>query len=162
MKSDYCDHCGTLFDTPESVSFGNVEIVAGELRCNGEKYHIAKQAHVMLRVLFRRKMISKEAWFAAVWGGDSDVEIKSVDVYLVRIRRFLREIGADFEIMTNWGTGYQLRLLSDPMPDRRHIHKSRGGRPAKVVEPTPTQDRKQESVRERLFQRRLRRQSYRR
>lgn len=111
MKSDYCPHCGTLFDMPETeITFGNMTLT-DRIYVEKVEYLLAPTAIKMLRVLFLRKLATREAIFAAVWGGDSEVDCKIVQQYICRLRRLLKAFGADFEIVTEWGIGYKLRPI---------------------------------------------------
>jgi DNA-binding winged helix-turn-helix (wHTH) protein len=161
LKTDYCEHCGTLVDRPAQVlSFGNAIVTSDQILIDGNAFRMPPQPHRVLRTIMLRPMLSREALFGAIWGGDSDNEIKIVDVQLCHVRRFLREHGADFGIDTIWGTGYRLRLLKDP-PPVSFSPNLKPRRKAVEREVTPTQENKTLTLRARMQARRERRKSYR-
>ena len=66
-------------------------------------------------LLVHRGVSSREHIFAVVWGADSDIEIKSVDVYLVKIRAKLRPFGITIESVRRGGW-----YLTPEMKNRIH------------------------------------------
>ena len=54
-------------------------------------------------------MFSREALLSHVWGYESDIEARTVDVHVRRLRAKLAAIDADVPvILTEWGVGYSL------------------------------------------------------
>lgn len=83
-------------------NIGLTALQAGLLRC------LAEQAG---------RVVSRAALAAAV-GGGRDLHSRSVDVYVARLRRRLREARVDgFRIEGVRGRGYTLELVDDRLPD---------------------------------------------
>ena len=53
-------------------------------------------------------VFSRERLLDAVWGHDSDIESRTVDVHIRRLRKALAPAGKDNLIQTVRGTGYRL------------------------------------------------------
>ncbi|NNM75032.1 helix-turn-helix domain-containing protein [Enterovirga aerilata] len=60
----------------------------------------------LLAVLFARKEITRTALYAALYGAESDVEPKTLDVLVCKIRAKLKPY--QIRIETLWGRGYSL------------------------------------------------------
>jgi DNA-binding response OmpR family regulator len=44
--------------------------------------------------------------FSQVWGYESDTQIKTIDVFMTKLRKKLRTIDCGIEIKTDWGIGF--------------------------------------------------------
>jgi DNA-binding response OmpR family regulator len=65
----------------------------------------------LLHFLFRHpgQVFSREALLSHVWGHESYIDQRTVDVHIARLRRKLAAIAPDAEvILTEWGVGYRL------------------------------------------------------
>ena len=57
----------------------------------------------------RGQVFSREALLSHVWGYESDIEARTVDVHVRRLRAKLAEVAPDTPvILTEWGVGYSL------------------------------------------------------
>ena len=54
-------------------------------------------------------IVSNERLFSVVWGNSSDIENKSVDVFICQLRKKLRKIGLDLK--RNYGVGRRWVIL---------------------------------------------------
>jgi DNA-binding response OmpR family regulator len=63
--------------------------------------------HYMAR--HRGQVFTREALLSHVWGYDSDIDQRTVDVHVRRVRAKLGAVAPDMEvILTEWGVGYRL------------------------------------------------------
>lgn len=53
-------------------------------------------------------MVTRREIFAAVWGLGAEAEEAVIDNYIYFLRRALRRVGADVQVLTIHGTGYRL------------------------------------------------------
>lgn len=63
-----------------------------------------KEAEILLLLYERPRVLSKQAILSAIWGYDTEIEIKIVDVLMCKTRK---KIGFS-AIETIWGMGYRL------------------------------------------------------
>lgn len=61
----------------------------------------------------RDKLMSREELTQAVWEDDKRTHIRTIDVYIRRLRTKLKRAGIDRCIETKWGKGYTFRLIDD-------------------------------------------------
>lgn len=54
------------------------------------------------------QVVTRREIFAAVWGLGTDTEEAVIDNYIYFLRRALRKVGADVQVLTVHGTGYRL------------------------------------------------------
>lgn len=59
------------------------------------------------------QVILRQQLLAEVWGFSPDVETRTVDMYVSRLRTKLRQLNADWQIHSVYGAGYRLELLRD-------------------------------------------------
>lgn len=64
-----------------------------------------QEADVLLALYERKRPVPKEAMLTVVWGLESDVGVKIVDVVVCKLRR---KLGSFDTINTIWGVGYEL------------------------------------------------------
>jgi len=97
---------------PSVLSFGNARLDCGlyalsagerEVRLNNKEYQL-------LELFMRnpRRVFSSEELMEKVWGLDSDAGIDVVWTYIGFLRKKLKQAGADVEIRTIRGAGYEL------------------------------------------------------
>jgi two-component system phosphate regulon response regulator PhoB len=96
----------------EALSCGDlvVDLVAHRAR-RGERWiHLAPTEFRLLQHLIEHpgRVFSRERLLDAVWGGDSDVEARTVDVHIRRLRMAINTDGAPDLIRTIRGVGYAL------------------------------------------------------
>jgi DNA-binding response OmpR family regulator len=86
---------------------------------NGQVVDLTKQEFELLHLLLPRPGIvfSREALLSTVWGGDTYVTVRTVDVVISRLRRKLEVEPRDPDlILTVWGVGYKCADVgSDPV-----------------------------------------------
>lgn len=76
---------------------------------------------VLLSLISSERTRPREHVFAEVWGDESGTEIKTLDVFITKIRRKLRAIDSEIEIKTDWGVGYYC-----PPPEHSALARSAG------------------------------------
>lgn len=88
-----------------TVDIENRIAKVGETRIN-----LTTKEYQLLELMAIRKgsTISKERFLTYLYDGRDEPEIKIIDVFLCKIRKKLRALGADY-IETVWGRGYVLR-----------------------------------------------------
>lgn len=65
---------------------------------------LTRQEADVLGILLRRQVMAHAQLFEAIWGGDSECNIKIVEVVVCKLRAKLRPHG--IEIRTEYGVGY--------------------------------------------------------
>jgi DNA-binding response OmpR family regulator len=63
-----------------------------------------KEAEILLLLYDRPRVLSKQAILSAVWGPDSDILSRTVDVFMCKLRK---KLGFP-SLETIWGSGYRL------------------------------------------------------
>lgn len=86
------------------------------LSINGKERKLSQREAELLAVLMRNKgdYVSRSEILNNVWGRDDYFTAKSMDVYMTRIRKLIKE-DASLEIENLYGTGYRIRLNNDAM-----------------------------------------------
>lgn len=89
---------------------GNVtlDIDGHEVRVSGKKVEITAVEFRLLSALFRQpgRVFSRDELLASVWGNDSEIEIRTVDTHMRRLRERLGT--AAEQVQTVRGFGYRL------------------------------------------------------
>lgn len=110
--SDICSHCQQPIFSDDrarpSLTFEGVVMHPGYRTCHvgGVPVHLTLREFDMLYLLMSRagRVCSKDTLFAVIWGLDSDVELKIIDVFICKLRK---KLGPDHAIVqTVWGRGY--------------------------------------------------------
>jgi len=82
---------------PDTIlKFGNCEVnfltyeVIGH---NGEKHQLGNREIMLLKLLWERKneVVSREEIFEKIWGGDTDTTLRTIDNYIVNLRKYFEE-----------------------------------------------------------------------
>lgn len=98
----------------ESLSVGGlvVDPIAVRAWINGNPLNLARIEFKLLCFLMSRPgiIIPREELFETVWGKDADVDLRSVDTYVYRVRTKLGELGT--MIQTARGRGYVFQIPS--------------------------------------------------
>jgi two-component system phosphate regulon response regulator PhoB len=78
----------------------------------GSEIHLGPTEYRLLEHFLQKpgRVFSREQLLDAVWGTESEVEIRTVDVHVGRLRKALRQNGGDDPIRTVRAAGYALRL----------------------------------------------------
>jgi DNA-binding response OmpR family regulator len=77
----------------------------------GEPLELRPREYSLLNFLARHKgqVFSRESLLSCVWGYESDIDERTVDVHVRRLRSKLASVDPDAEvILTEWGVGYRL------------------------------------------------------
>ena len=97
--SDQLTYAGIKMNTSRhSVSFGNTNIPLGPIEY--------KLLHTLMAA--PAKVFSREQLLERIWGSNMDVETRTVDVHIGRLRRHLRTVSDIELIRTVRGFGYSL------------------------------------------------------
>ena len=95
---------------------GNVRLDVSSHDLTGPEgsYKLAGKEYQVMEMLMRnpRTLISTETFMDRIWGYDSEAELNNVWVYISTLRKKLKAIGADIEIMAQRGVGYCLEVRS--------------------------------------------------
>lgn len=93
----------TLDGRSQTLSSGGQSIAPGD-----KEMQIAWQfARRVGQVVLRQQLL------AEVWGFSPDIETRTVDMYVSRLRTKLRQLGADWQIHSVYGAGYRLEVPRD-------------------------------------------------
>lgn len=96
----------------ETLRFADVEMdtVAHRVRRGGETIALGPTEYRLLKhfLEYPGHVFSRERLLDAVWGHDSDIEIRTVDVHIRRLRKALNEHGQRDIIRTVRSAGYSL------------------------------------------------------
>lgn len=76
---------------------------SGSMPVNGKLCALAE-------LMFQKanQVVTRREIFSAVWGLGSEAEEAVIDNYIYFLRRALRRVGADVQVLTIHGTGYRL------------------------------------------------------
>ena len=82
-----------------------------ELRINGKRIGLTTKEVELLRVLYAHKnqLIAREKTLKAVWGSDNYFIGRSMDVFITKLRKYLKE-DPDISIVNVHGTGFRLEV----------------------------------------------------
>ncbi|MEA3065175.1 MAG: two-component system, OmpR family, phosphate regulon response regulator PhoB [Sphingomonadales bacterium] len=96
----------------EALSYGDLEmdLTAHKVRRAGNAVPLGPTEYRLLRHFLEhpRRVFSRERLLDAVWAHDSDIELRTVDVHVRRLRRALNEGGQPDVIRTVRSAGYAL------------------------------------------------------
>lgn len=102
---------GTQMD---SLTFGNTELDLSTcmLRCGEKQVRLTAKEFDVLRQLLRygEKLIPKETLLARVWGYETNAVENHVEVYMAFLRKKLKSIGSNVNIVAIRRMGYHLEL----------------------------------------------------
>ena len=89
-----------------------MDLVAKKVFRNGNFIHLGPTEFRLLKLFMEnpRKVFSRDFLLKNVWGNNSYVETRTVDVHIRRLRRALTEHGADY-IRTGRATGYAIDTI---------------------------------------------------
>lgn len=101
----------------DNLTYGNTELVLATaiLRCGENSVRLtAKEFDVMRQLLRNReKLIPKETLLARAWGFDTNAIENHVEVYMAFLRKKLRAIGSNINIVAVRRLGYHLELQAE-------------------------------------------------
>lgn len=98
----------------DNLCFGNteLELATATLRCGDKQVRLTAKEFDVLRQLLRsgEQLISKETLLARVWGFDTNAIENHVEVYMAFLRKKLRSIGSNVNIVAVRRMGYHLEV----------------------------------------------------
>ncbi|HEX6225740.1 MAG TPA: response regulator transcription factor [Chryseolinea sp.] len=98
---------------PETVSLGKFEFVPlrFELKCGGSVRKLSNRESTLLQLLTENKnaTVLRKEILLKLWGDDSFFNSRNLDVYITKLRDYLKEDKA-IEIITIKGIGYQFTV----------------------------------------------------
>lgn len=101
----------------EAFGLGNVSLRASsrEVEIASESLVLPRRERSLLEELLRRPahVIPRAFLEERIYGFDDNVSPNSLEIVVSRLRKVLRESGADIEIMTFRGLGYMLRKIEE-------------------------------------------------
>lgn len=82
-----------------------------ELEFNGKNYELSKKEATMIALLLERgdKVTSRDRLMEKMWDTDMFVDENTLNVYISRIRRVLKELGINDAVETIRGAGYRMK-----------------------------------------------------
>ena len=96
----------------EQLSYGDLDmdLVAHKVRRNGEAIPLGPTEFRLLKHFLEHpgRVFSRERLLDSVWGHDSEIELRTVDVHIRRLRKALNDGGRDDIIRTVRSAGYAL------------------------------------------------------
>jgi len=99
-------------DTEDQVIIGSllINVSAHKVTCKGEVLHLGPIEYRLLVFLATHagRVYSRSALLNNVWSGMLDVEERTVDVYIRRLRKNLESQGCENMIQTVRGAGYRM------------------------------------------------------
>lgn len=99
------------------LTFGDVhmDLVAHRVKRSGRSVSLGPTEFRLLRHFMEKpgRVFSREGLLDSVWGHDSDIEMRTVDVHIRRLRKALNAGGAPDIIRTVRSAGYALDLESN-------------------------------------------------
>jgi two-component system phosphate regulon response regulator PhoB len=96
----------------EKLSHGGIvmDVAAHRVTRAGEVVHLGPTEFRLLRVLLKRpgRVFSREQLLDLAWGHDADVDVRTVDVHIRRLRKAVNRPGVPDIVRTVRGSGYAL------------------------------------------------------
>jgi two-component system phosphate regulon response regulator PhoB len=98
--------------TGETLRFGDLELdpASYRVRRGGESMHLGPTEFKLLRYFMERpgRVVSRQQILDGVWGMDSDIDERTVDVHIRRLRKAINRPGDDDPIRTVRAAGYSM------------------------------------------------------
>jgi two-component system phosphate regulon response regulator PhoB len=98
--------------TGDTLTVGDLEldITSHRVRRGGEALHLGPTEFRLLRYFMERtnRVVSRQQILDGVWGQDSDIDERTVDVHIRRLRKAIVREGEDDPIRTVRAAGYSL------------------------------------------------------
>lgn len=105
-------------DLGDEVRAGRLVLrpASGEILLDGKPLTLPRRERMALERLLRAKgrVVTRQALLEALWGFEDEVDPNTLESYVSRLRRRLRELDAGVEIRTVRGLGYMLREVDRP------------------------------------------------
>ena len=107
----------------ETLAYADLEmdVATHRVRRDGRPIHLTPSEFRLLQHFMEspRRVFTREGLLSSVWGMDSEVELRTVDVQIRRIRKALNEGGRPDLIRTVRSSGYALEAEAESVPARR-------------------------------------------
>ena len=101
----------------DNLVYGNteLELSTAMLRCGDRSVRLTAKEFDVLRQLLSsgERLVAKETLLARVWGFDTNAMENHVEVYMAFLRKKLRSIDSNVNIVAVRRLGYHLELMSD-------------------------------------------------
>ncbi len=101
----------------ETLVYGNTELELSTalLRCGDKTVRLTAKEFDVVRQLLRNgeHLVPKETLLARVWGFDTNAVENHVEVYMAFLRKKLRSIGSNINIVAVRRLGYHLEIVDD-------------------------------------------------
>lgn len=107
-----CGKCGRPYET--SIEKDGVSLTLKTLRRGDVAISLTDRQYQIVEKLLRSAPtgVHKDHLFFSVWGDETDVQMKTLEVFICQIRR--RLWGTGLTIQTIYGMGYRMKI--HPMP----------------------------------------------
>ena len=96
----------------DTLEFADLELdpASHRVRRNGEALHLGPTEFRLLRYFMERpnRVLSRQQILDGVWGMDSDIDERTVDVHIRRLRKAINRAGEDDPIRTVRAAGYAM------------------------------------------------------
>lgn len=96
------------------LTFGDLELdfASHRVRRGGEALHLGPTEFKLLRYFMERpnRVVSRQQILDGVWGMDSDIDERTVDVHIRRLRKAINRDGEDDPIRTVRAAGYSMDI----------------------------------------------------
>jgi two-component system phosphate regulon response regulator PhoB len=96
----------------ENISVGDLILdpVAHKVTSNGKPLHLGPTEYRLLRFLMESpgRVFNRGQLLDGVWGTESDIELRTVDVHIRRLRKAITQDGSEDPIRTVRSAGYSL------------------------------------------------------
>jgi two-component system phosphate regulon response regulator PhoB len=95
-----------------------LDVSAGLVTARGRVLNLRGVEYRLLEILMSQfgRTFDRALLVAQVWGGESEIDVRTVDVHVQRLRKILSEVGYDAHIQTVRGFGYRFIDASDVHP----------------------------------------------
>lgn len=86
-----------------------------ELSCNGQSFLLSKRESILIEYFMQNpdKTLARELIFTHVWGADTEVENGNLDNYIHFLRKRMKALESETEIVTLHNAGYRLQKQTD-------------------------------------------------
>lgn len=102
----------SIGDTTQ-LTYGDLSLNRNEreLSCNDHVFRLSKREALLMEYFLRNgdKTLSRELIFTHVWGADSEVENGNLDNYIHFLRKRIKSLQSNVELVTIHGAGYRLQ-----------------------------------------------------
>jgi two-component system OmpR family response regulator len=81
-----------------------------ELSVNGKVQTLSPKENELLKMLaeYKNDLLPREAALKKIWGSDTYFNGRSMDVYIAKLRKYLKEDSTKLEIVNIHGNGFRL------------------------------------------------------